>query len=101
MHKDFLEAHLGNKRSDLITKEHFGNLLFNIGVFYNHLGISTASLEYFLWALDIDPSNPRIYAQLGKAFLKMGQTSKAKDFFQAALELDPYNQDVRRTLENI
>ena len=101
MHKDFLEANLSNKRSDLITKEHFGNLLFNIGAFYNHLGISTASLECFLWALDIDPSNPRIYAQLGKAFLKMGQTSKAKDFFQAALELDPYNQEVRRTLENI
>jgi tetratricopeptide (TPR) repeat protein len=99
--KEFLEINLKDERFDLITKEHFGNLVFNIGVFYNHVGISTASLEYFLWALDIDPSNSRIYAQLGKAFLKMGQTSKAKDFFQAALELDPYNQDVRKALENI
>ena len=98
--KEFLENNLKNKRYDLITKEHFGNLVFNIGVFYNHLGNSTASLEYFLWALDIDPSNSRIYAQLGKAFLKMGQANRAKEFFQAALELDPYNQDVRRALEN-
>ena len=101
MQKEFLETNLKNKRFDLITKEHFGNLIFNTGVFYNHLGISTASLEYFLWALEIDPSNSRIYAQLGKAFLKMGQTNKAKEFFQAALELDPYNQDVKRALENI
>ncbi len=99
--KEFLATDLTNRRFDVITKEHFGNLLFNIGVFYNHLGISTASLEYFLWALEVDPSNPRIYAQLGKAFLKMGQIDKAKGFFQAALELDPYDQNVRRTLENI
>ena len=99
--KSFLEANLGDKRFDLITKEHFGNLLFNVGVFYNHLGVSTASLEYFLWALEVDPSNSRIYAQLGKAFLKMGQIERARGFFQAALELNPYDQNLRRTLENI
>jgi lipoprotein NlpI len=101
MQKEFLEKNLKNKRFDPITKEHFGNLAFNIGVFYNQLGISTISLEYLLMALDIDPSNSRIYAQLGKAFLKMGEISKAKEFFQAALELDPYNQDAKRALENI
>jgi tetratricopeptide (TPR) repeat protein/MFS family permease len=101
MQKEFLENNFKNKRFDPITKEHFGNLVFNLGVFYNQLGISTISLEYLLMALDIDPSNSRIYAQLGKAFLKMGKLSKAKEFFQAALELDPYNQDVKRALENI
>jgi hypothetical protein len=99
--KEFLENNLKSKGFDPITKEHFGNLVFNLGVFYNQLGISTLSLEYLLMALDIDPSNSRIYAQLGKAFLKMGEISKAKEFFQAALELDPYNQDVRKALENI
>lgn len=99
--KEFLENNLKSKGFDLITKEHFGNLVFNLGVFYNQLGISTISLEYLLMALDIDPSNSRIYAQLGKAFLKMGEISKAKEFFQAALELDPYNQDAKRALENI
>jgi hypothetical protein len=99
--KEFLECNLKNKKFDLITKENFGNLLFNIGAFYNHLGVSTASLEYFLWALATDPSNSRIYVQLGKAFLQMGEKSKAREFFQAALELNPYDQNVRRALENI
>lgn len=101
MQKQFLEANLKNKGFDLITKEHFGNLLFNIGAFYNHLGISTTSLEYFLWALDTDPSNSRIYAQLGKAFLKTGEKNRAKEFFRAALEINPYDQNIRRTLEDI
>jgi tetratricopeptide (TPR) repeat protein len=101
MQKEFLEKNLKNKRFDPITKEHFGNLVFNLGVFYNQLGVSTISLEYLLMALDVDPSNSRIYAQLGKAFLKMGEISKAKEFFQAALELDPYDQEVKRALENI
>jgi hypothetical protein len=101
MQKEFLENNLINKGFDPITKEHFGNLVFNLGVFYNQLSISTTSLEYLLMALDIDPSNSRIYAQLGKAFLKMGETDKAKEFFEAALELDPYNQEIKRALENI
>lgn len=101
MQKEFLEYNFTNERFDPITKEHFGNLVFNLGVFYNQLGISSISLEYLLMALDIDPSNSRIYAQLGKAFLKMGETGKAKEFFEAALELDPYNQEIRRVLENI
>lgn len=101
MQKGFLENNLINKGFDPITKEHFGNLVFNLGVFYNQLSISTISLEYLLMALDIDPSNSRIYAQLGKAFLKMGETGKAKEFFEAALELDPYNQEIKKALENI
>jgi len=101
MQKEFLENNFKNKKFDPITKEHFGNVAFNIGVFYNQLGIFPISLEYLLMALDVDPSNSRIYAQLGKAFLKMGEMSKAKEFFEAALELDPYNQEIRKALENI
>jgi tetratricopeptide (TPR) repeat protein len=99
--KEFLESNLKDKEFDIVTIEHFGNLVFNLGVFYNQLGIFSTSLEYLLMALDIDPSNPRTYAQLGKAFLKMGETDKAKEFFEAALELDPYNQEIKRALENI
>ncbi len=97
----FLESNLKGESFDVITREHFGNLIFNLGVFYNHVGIPATSQEYFLWAVDIDPSNWRIYAQLGRAFLKLGLMDRAREFFQAALELDPYNQDVRRVLKDI
>ena len=97
--KIFLERNLKRKNFDVITREHFGNFVFNLGVFYDQLGGSSSSIEYFLWALDIDPANPRIYFQLGKAFLKNGDKAKALNFFQAGLELDPYNQEAKKLLE--
>jgi hypothetical protein len=97
--RDFLKEELDHKAFDTIASEHFGNLLFNMGVFYDQLGGWSTSLEYFMWALDIDPSNARIYFQLGKAFLKNGDKDKARDFFQAGLELDPYNQEAKKLLE--
>jgi len=97
--KDFLKRNLKHKNFDIITQEHFGNLIFNLGAFYDLKGGSSSSIEYFLWALDVDSTNPRIYFQLGKAFLKNGDKSKAFDFFQAGLELDPYNLEARKLLE--
>ena len=97
--KDFLRRNLTNADFDPITQEHFGNLVFNIGVFYDQLNIGSNSIEYFLWALEIDPSNPRIYFQLGKAFLKNGDREKALDFFQAGLEIDPYNHEIKNLLK--
>jgi tetratricopeptide (TPR) repeat protein len=97
--KDFLERHLRQKDLDIISREHFGNLLFNLGTFYDRkVGVSL-SIDYFLWALDMDPSNARIYFQLGKAFLKNGYKAKASEFLQAGLELDPYNLEAKKLLE--
>ncbi len=97
--KIFLERNLKRKNFDVITREHFGNFVFNLGVFYDQLGGSSSSIEYFLWALDVDPANPSIYFQLGKAFLRNGDKAKALNFFQAGLELDPYNQEAKKLLE--
>ncbi len=97
--KDFLKRNLKHENFDILTREHFGNLIFNLGAFYDLKGGSSSSIEYFLWALDVDSTNPRIYFQLGKAFLKNGDKTKALDFFQAGLELDPYNLEARRLLE--
>lgn len=97
--RDFLKRELNGRNPDIIAREHFGNFLFNLGVFYDQVRGSPLSVEYFLWALDLDPSNARIYFQLGKAFLRNGEKAKALDFFQAGLELDPYNQEARKLLE--
>jgi tetratricopeptide (TPR) repeat protein len=95
----FLRRNLKPDRYDTISREHFGNIVFNLGGFYDRVSIPATSMEYFLWALEIDPSNPRIYFQLGKAFLKNGDKHKAFEFFQAGLELDPYNQEAIKLLE--
>ena len=95
---EFLRRNLKPDHYDTISREHLGNLVFNLGGFYDRVSIPATSLEYFLWALEIDPSNPRIYFQLGKAFLKNGDKQKAFEFLQAGLELDPYNQEAIQLL---
>jgi tetratricopeptide (TPR) repeat protein len=97
--KSFLRTSLASEDFDILAREHFGNLLFNLGAFYDRSGGSSSSVEYFLWALDIDPANPRIYFQLGKAFLRSGDKARAQDFFQAGLELDPFNREAKKLLE--
>jgi tetratricopeptide (TPR) repeat protein len=97
--KSFLRASLESEGFDILAREHFGNLLFNLGAFYDRAGGSSSSLEYFLWALDVDPANPRIYFQLGKAFLRNGDKAKAHDFFRAGLELDPFNREAKKLLK--
>jgi tetratricopeptide (TPR) repeat protein len=84
---------------DIIAREHLGNLVFNLGAFYDRTLGSNLSVEYFLWALDVDPSNARIYFQLGKAFLNRGDKDKAQQFIQAGLELEPYNLEAKKLLE--
>ncbi len=96
--KECLVRNLNTEGLDLIAREHFGNLIFNLGVFYDQVSGSQLSVEYFLWALDIDPTNSRIYFQLGKAFLKRGDKTKASRFLQAGLELEPYNLEAKRLL---
>ena len=95
----FLRENLPKDNVDLIGREQFGNLVFNLGGFYDRLSLAPKSMECFLQALEIDPSSSRIYFQLGKAFLKNGDKQKAFEFLQAGLELDPYNQEARKLLE--
>jgi tetratricopeptide (TPR) repeat protein len=82
---------IDEKDVDIITKEHWGNLVFNWGVYFNRTSFSPASWEFFNLALEVDSSNPRIYAQLAKGFYQVNQIENAIKFFEAATELDPYD----------
>jgi hypothetical protein len=95
----FLKQNLKADGYDIVAREHLGNLVFNLGVFYDRTLGSNLSVEYFLWALDVDPSNARIYFQLGKAFLNRGDKDKAQQFIQAGLELEPYNLEAKKLLK--
>jgi hypothetical protein len=97
--KVFLKQNLKVDGYDIVAREHLGNLVFNLGVYYDRMLGSNFSVEYFLWALDVDPSNARIYFQLGKAFLNSGDKYKAQQFIQAGLELEPYNLEAKKLLE--
>jgi len=83
---------------DLNTKEHFGNLFFNWGVYFDRQGLPEQSFLNFDRAIQIDQTNDRYYTALGKGFLRTGKLAEAEKFFSAALELNPYNEDNQRYL---
>ena len=49
--------------------------------------------ENFLKAIERDPTNADIYAQLGSLYAKGGLHSKARDMFKKALQWDPASQE--------
>ncbi len=49
--------------------------------------------ENFLKAIERDPTNAEIYAQLGSLYAKGGLHSKARDMFKKALQWDPASQE--------
>src|SRR2546428_54009 len=54
--------------------------------------------EYFLRALEHDPTNAEIYAHLGSLYAKGGLHSKARDMFKKALQWDPANEEAQEGL---
>ncbi len=49
--------------------------------------------ENFLKAIERDPTNAEIFAQLGSLYAKGGLHSKARDMFKKALQWDPASQE--------
>jgi len=78
---------------DLGTEEHYGNLFFNWGVYFDRHGSPEQSFLNFNRALQIDQTNDRYYTALGRGFLKSGRIKEAEKFFLAAMELNPFKQD--------
>ncbi len=91
-HQNYLNRKIDRIKAqnpDLLTKEHFGNLIFNWGVYYDRIKMPDLAFKYFMAALEIDSNNPRIYAAIGKGFLKIGKVDEAEKFFQTAVDLEP------------
>ncbi len=93
-HQQYLDHEINQikgQKTDIITQEQFGNLIFNWGVYYDRLKMPDLAFQYFMAALAIDGTNSRTYAAIGKGFLKVGKVEEAQKFFQEAVALEPYS----------
>jgi HemY protein len=57
------------------------------------LDMDTALNKFYRRALEIDPYNPKVHLEMGKALLMVGQTEDARRFFQKTIELDPKSNE--------
>jgi protein O-mannosyl-transferase len=57
--------------------------------------------QHFEAALQLSPGDPRICANIGGTYLRLGQTNLAIKFYQQALHLQPDNAAVRAQLQSL
>jgi tetratricopeptide (TPR) repeat protein len=63
--------------------------LFKVIEIYQGLKDYSQALELFEQALRLSPKNPRLWLELAKNYIFLGETEEAKKAAQKALELDP------------
>ncbi|HJZ97575.1 MAG TPA: tetratricopeptide repeat protein [Candidatus Solibacter sp.] len=52
-----------------------------------------SALGHLTKALELNPDDPSVHANLGEVLLRQARSTEAQEHFQCALALDPLNQD--------
>ncbi len=77
---------------------HYQNPYLMSGVMLGMRGFYREAIAQFNEALSLDPSNPRVYNNLGITYFKLGEYIEARDALLRALELAPDNIFARTNL---
>ncbi|HRK34933.1 MAG TPA: DUF2723 domain-containing protein, partial [Candidatus Hydrogenedentes bacterium] len=75
--------------------------LNNLGVAAAGYGLLDSAARYFGAACDLDPNFTMARLNLGRAYLKKNDVSKARGEFQRALESNPQDTDAKELLDRI
>jgi tetratricopeptide (TPR) repeat protein len=74
-----------------IEKKPSANLYFKQGLVYNQLQNYQEALNSFSRALEYEPNNPEILAEMAEGLSILGNNQDATPFYERAVELDPSN----------
>lgn len=77
------------------------NVFNSLGVIYRKRGDHQTSLKHYRKALKIHPDEPNIYYNMGRIYLDMKDTDKAREFFQKAVEIDTTFKEARQVIKAI
>ena len=67
------------------------NILYNLGVAYNEVGLNGQSIQTLARLLEIAPDHVHGLAAMGVAYMRGSQLSAAADYLEKAIELEPNN----------
>ena len=74
------------------------NILYNLGVAYNEIGLNGQSIQTLARLLEIAPDHVHGLAAMGVAYMRGSQLSAAADYLEKAIELEPNNLWALRNL---
>jgi tetratricopeptide (TPR) repeat protein len=74
------------------------DILYNLGVAYNEVGLNGQSIQTLAKLLEIAPNHVHGLAAMGVAYMRGSQLLAAADYLEKAIELDPNNLWALRNL---
>jgi tetratricopeptide (TPR) repeat protein len=77
------------------------NVFNTLGVLYRKKGDIKEAMKQYKKALKIHPDEPYIYYNIGRLYLDMNDTTKAKTYFQAALDKDHGFEEAKQVIKAI
>ncbi len=77
------------------------NVFNTLGVLHRKKGDVDQALHQYKKALKIHPDEPYIYYNIGRIYLDMKKSTKAKDYFQAALDKDHDFDEAKQVIKAI
>jgi len=77
------------------------NVFNSLGVIYRRRGDHKTALTHYTKALRVHPDEPNIYYNIGRIYLDMKNTDKARELFQKALEIDSSFKEAKQVIKAI
>jgi tetratricopeptide (TPR) repeat protein len=77
------------------------NVFNTLGVLYRKKGETDIALTHYKKALKVHPDEPYIYYNIGRIYLDLKDTTKAKEYFQQALEKDSGFDEAKQVIKAI
>ncbi|MBF0243410.1 MAG: tetratricopeptide repeat protein [Desulfamplus sp.] len=77
------------------------NVFNSLGVIYRKRGDHNTALIHYNKALKIHPDEPNIYYNMGRIYLDMKNTDKARELFQKAVEIDSSFKEAKQVIKAI
>ncbi|RLB86920.1 MAG: hypothetical protein DRH26_16605, partial [Deltaproteobacteria bacterium] len=77
------------------------NVFNTLGVLHRKKGDVEQALRQYKKALKVHPDEPYIYYNIGRLYLDMKNTTKAKVYFQAALDKDHGFEEAKQVIKAI
>lgn len=77
------------------------NVFNSLGVLYRKKGDFETSLKQYRRALRVNPQEPFIHYNIGRVYLDMKNSKKAKEYFENAVKLDPDFEQAKQVINAI
>lgn len=77
------------------------NIFNTLGVIYRKKGEPDTAINQYKKALKVHPDEPYIYYNIGRIYLDMKDTDKAKEYFRQALDKEPGFEEAKQVIKAI